>query len=305
MRLVALPVHHKNDTKAKIMKSLKAAVCSANRVRFRVELLLVAAVCFACFLPSAHAGLVQWGTTLDAGLIPQNGSVTYQNVNGQGFDIKVTTSSLTASLAGNFHGQIPGAHSWDIQGAAPSTSSSTLSTPSTITFQFFQTGTLAPDTVPIGITGLNFRFEDADMGERFANFAYYDPLGVLQPILPNTSTVFTGVGTTTPNGLNTSIASSGRFPFASAINILENDAIYEPTYQPGKALQVNLASTPLSGFTFKIYRTDSGKGSVSMGGLGDLQLLQSPIPEPGTALFGLALLGVLASARRSVSARSR
>ncbi len=234
---------------------------------------------FAIFASSSSAALVEWGSTLDAGLISKSNSVVYSNVNGEGYDIVVTTLNLNGEGAGNFGIAGGPVSSWWFEGQKNSLGSS-------VTFQFFETGT----TTAAYLTGVHFQFEDAEVGEQFANFGYWDNSGTLQ-FASSSSSIFSG----SSPGLNASLPS----------NYLQNDAAYESQTQMGKALDVDLSGVPISGFRFTPLRSNSTAGSVEMTGLGDVERFVAPVPEPGTALFGLGIVGALGLARRRASRTKR
>jgi hypothetical protein len=258
------------------MKSIVSAHINTPRRQWRNRFLSIFLTVTFLLPICAHSTLVDWTNTLDATRIATSGSVIYTDVNSEGYDIVITTSNLHSEGGGGFGGLIPSQTSWWAEGNVNSLG--------TVTFRFYKTGTFEP----VGIMGTHFRFEDAESNELFANFAYWNALGELQDILPNTSPVFTG---STPAGLN---------PNRPA-NILENLAPLAGGTQLGKSLDVNLSSYEISGFTFDLYRTTSGAGSVEMSALGDLQM----IPEPQTLLFGIAILGVVVFSRRRLLSLAR
>jgi hypothetical protein len=235
----------------------------------------------------SRADDVNWGSAgnaLNANLIPGTGSVRYTNVNGQGFDIVVTTKNLAGEGMGNFGGLAPslGSSFW-FEG--PYSSSSIPS--SLVEFQFFKMGT----SIPVAVTGVAFSLQDAEVNERFLNFGYYDQSNTLQ-LLPDTSAVFAG--------------SQGGIDQTLGTYVIQNNAPYQGSTQMGKALNVDLSSTPITGFVLDPYRSgssSSNSGSVEMTGLGDLQVVQSlqlqdsPVPEASSALYGLALAVALACSR--------
>lgn len=221
---------------------------------------------------TSAAALVDWGSTLDGTLIGKTGSVTYSNVNGEGYDIVIRTQNLSNEGTGNFGIFGNSATSWWFEGQKGTLGSS-------ISFRFYETGT----TTPTGITGVHFRLEDAEIGEQFANFGYWNPSGVFQ-LAPHSSAIFAG----SSHGATTTLPT----------NYLQNNAPYSGGTQMGKALDFDLSAVSISGFQFTPLRASSSAGSVEMTGLGNLQRADAAIPEPDTALFGLAILGAIAAARR-------
>ena len=236
---------------------------------------------FACLygmVSSSKATLVDWTNTLDASLIAPTGTVTYTDVNGEGYDIVVTTFHLFDQGCGSIGDLMLPTTSWWFEGYVGSPGGC-----GTVTFRFFETGT----TNPIGVNGVNIRIEDAEQYERFANFAYWDRFGVLQSTLTNTDPVFSG-----PLGLTTSLDT----------NVIENATAYNGGTQLGKELEINLSSTTISGFTFDVFRTKSNVGSVEMTALGDLSV---SVPDQGStwALLG-GTMGLLVYVRRKLALRT-
>jgi hypothetical protein len=256
----------------------KTIVALSLRVAFLGSALL------AALASPAGAAEVDWGTTgsaLNSSLIPGTGSVTFTNVNGQGFDIVVTTKNLVGQGMGNFGGLSPAlGDSFWFEG--PYSSSSIPS--SLVEFQFFATGT----NIPVAVTGLNFSLQDSEVNERYFDVGYYDQTNTLN-LLPDTSSVFTG---------------DGSIDQTLGTYVLQNDSPYQGGTQLNKALDVNLASTPITAFVLDPYRSGSSSsncGSVEMTGLGNLQVVQSlqapVVPEASSALYGLALAGAIACSR--------
>ena len=246
----------------------------------RLTLHAVLIVSLACL---SRAQDVNWGTTgndLNSGLIPGTtapGGVRFSNVDGEGFDIVVTTLNLTGEGMGAFgcpsNALGSFGNSFWFQGPNSGSSIPTAS----VEFQFFQMGT----NTPVAVTGVDFSFQDAEVNERFYDFGYYDQTGNLQLLSASDSDVFSGDG-----GIAQNLA-----PY-----VIQNDSPYAGGTQMGKGLYVDLASTPITGLVFDPYRSvsnGSDAGSVEMTGLGNLEA----VPEASSALFGIALLGTIAAAR--------
>ena len=163
--------------------------------------------------------------------------MTYSNVEGL-YDLVVTTVGLDDDGEANFFG-VAG---WWLAGSPPSKSSHP--TYATITFRFYQHGTLNP----VPLLGVNFFLEDAEVGERFRNFGYFDASGNL---------VATGIGggilsfSATPNYH----ATDGSF---------ENGSPFEGGNQTGKWIEMDVSTIAVSGFTFQAHRETSQAGSVIM-----------------------------------------
>jgi hypothetical protein len=215
--------------------------------------LALAALCVATH--AARANPVAWGaggasaTTglLDSTLIPATTPfypITYTNVNGEGYDIAVTTSSLQDDGPAS----VSGTQGWWFQGTPESNSDY-----ASVTFRFYLTGT----NIPIAILGSSLLFEDAEDQERFGDFSYYDDFGNQTPVLFNDSNVF-------------SFSNGGLF-FANGTEAANNSPEQGGT-QLGKTMAVNLSQTTISGFTIYAHRQTTSAGSVIMMGLGNLAI---------------------------------
>jgi hypothetical protein len=196
--------------------------------------------------------------TLDATAIPLSTSmvpVLYTNVNGQGYDIVVTTSGLTQDGLTT----VSGTNGWWFAGSAPGSAFAT------ITYNFYLTGT----DLPVAMQGLDLLFEDAEDEEYFGNFSYFDDFGNEVPVLFN--------------NLNFFNYSDGGLYFD---NFTEgsNNAAEEGGTQLNETVEVNLTQRTASGFTIGSHRQSSSAGSVIMMGLGDLSI--APIVSWRMSYFG-------------------
>ena len=194
---------------------------------------------------SFYTGVVNWGGSgtdasngaLDPSLIPTNGTQTFTNVNGQGYNIVVTTTNLGADGQGSYFG----APDWWLQGSAPG------SDYSTVTFQFFDSVT----NQPYALSGVDFRLLDAEINERFRDFGYWDANNNFVAV-SNTSSLLTFSNTPVLHLTDGSVA---------------NSAPQEGGDQAGKWIELNLSDVPITGFTFEAHRETSSAGSVLMSNL--------------------------------------
>ena len=204
------------------------------------------------------SGAVQWGSTgssalngiLNASLIPTTTSgVRYSNVNGEGYDVVVITQGLTNDgetvLPWN---REPG---WWIEGPAASKAGASIPY-STVEVLFYQQGT----NVPFGLTGVNFSFQSAKVGERLRNFSYWDGTG-------------NQVAVSFTNGNIFSYSSGGPNVYASDGSI-DSGSPYVPGTVQGDSIGVNLSPLVISGFSFQAGRYDSAYGNMILTALGDL-----------------------------------
>lgn len=211
---------------------------------------------------------VTWGKTedadplegiLDGSIIPLRtgtNEVRYVNVNGQGYDVVVVTGSGTGNspdlLTKSGYSVLPWDDSvgtWWFQG--PTASSGGKPIPyGTVEFHFYRTGTV----IPFGLTGIKFKFEDAENGERFRNFGYWNARGTEFTDSFTDPSIFT--------------FSSGD-PNEYADDSVDSGSTYEPGSQEGKWIEVDLSAMAISGFTFQAGRYNPSKGSVLMTGLGE------------------------------------
>lgn len=214
--------------------------------------LAFALLCIA--VGTSGATPVTWGDagspaisgTLDATAIPTTTLVPtmYTNVNGEGYDIVVTTSGL----ADDGLAPVSGTDGFWLEGTSPGASSY-----GTITFNFYLSGTV----LPIPIQGLDILFEDAEDKEYFGNFSYFDDFGNQVPVLFN--------------NLNDFSYSGGGLYFDNATEGANNSPEQGGT-QLGKTVEINLTEATTSGFTIGLHREDSTAGSVIMMGLGNLSI---------------------------------
>jgi len=226
--------------------------------------LAVALLCLA--LATSRATPVGWGIggapaglgVLDATAIPTTTlvPVMYTNVNGEGYDVVVTTSDL------QFDGlaTVSGTDGFWFQGTPYNNSNY-----ATLTFRFYLTGT----TTPVALLGTDILFEDAEDQERFGNFSYYDDFGTQVPVLFNNTEFFN--------------YSNGALFYANDTEAV-NDAPEQGGIQLGETFECNLTQTAISGFTIHAHRQTTSAGSVIMMGLGDLSI--PPIVQWRQSFFG-------------------
>jgi hypothetical protein len=224
-----------------------------TRIRRRLAVCILIAA--ALLVPTlVKATPVLWGPSgshpttglLDSSLIPLStgtSPVRYTNVNGEGYDIVVSTSGLSQSGTTSFLGD----QGWNIQGTSPSTSSYSI-----VTFHFYATGT----NTPIGINGTDLVFQDAEVDELFGGFSYFDASGNQVPLLFNNPI----------------------FGYSYGANFFLNDtqasnaALEQGGPQTGKSIGINMSAMNISGFTIGLHRQTSAAGSVIMMGLGNLSV---------------------------------
>jgi hypothetical protein len=217
-----------------------------------LRFLIIAVLC-AGAMP-CKAKPVLWGGAgadptaglLDATLIPVStgtSPVRYTNVNGEGYDIVVTTSNLAADGPDTYMGEA----AWWLEGTAM-----TSSTYSIVTFRFYSTGT----KTAIGVTGVDIVFQDAESDELFGGFSYFDQSGAQLPLLFDDASFAYSYG--------------GDF----FLNYVEgsNAALEQGGTQTGKSIEIDMSTMTISGFTFGAHRQSKAAGSVIMMGLGDLSV---------------------------------
>ena len=189
--------------------------------------------------------VLNWGTAgsdattgvLDPTLIPTGGTHTFTNVNGQGYDIVVTTSNLNADGGALYFGDT----GWWFEGGGPDFGYGT------VTYRFVDTVT----GDPYPISGVDFRLLDAERNERFRTFGYW-----------TASNGFIFV----PDGDGRLTFSHGPI-FHASDNSYENNAPMEPGNQVGKWIELNLSDLPITGFSFQAHRQTASAGSVIMSDL--------------------------------------
>ena len=209
---------------------------------------------------SFTTNVVNWGSAgadattgvLDPTLIPTSGTHTFTNVNGQGYNVVVTTSGLNSGGGASYFGDA----GWWFEGGAPSSGYGS------VTFRFYDTATNAP----FALSGVDFRLLDAETGERFRNFGYWDAQNNY-------------IGTTIGGGL---LSFSNSPIYHATDGSFENGATREGGDQVGKWIELNLSSAPVTGFTFQAHRQTTSAGSVIMSDL------VSPFAAWRTANFGAA-----------------
>lgn len=191
---------------------------------------------------SFYTGTVGWGGagsdastgTLDATLIPTNGTHTFANINGQGFYIVVTTSGMGDGGGASYFGD----PDWWLQGGAPNSGYGTL------TFRFYDSLT----NQPYALTDVDFRLLDAEVNERFRDFGYWDA---------NNNFVSVAYGTGLLTFSNTPI-------YHATDNSYENSAQFQGGDQLNKWIELNLSGLAVTGFTLESHRQTSSAGSVIM-----------------------------------------
>ncbi len=229
------------------------------RLKMKREMLLILSLLglLGVTIPS-QAQSMQWGATgsnsfnglLNASIIPTttgSNGVRYGNVNGQGYDVVVITKGLAADGAAVLPwNNEPG---WWFMGAA-STGGGAIPY-STVEFHFYLQGT----NVPIGLTGVSFSFEDAEIGERLRNFNCWDATGNEFAVSFTNRSIFT--------------YASGAPDIYSGDSSIDSGCPSESGAQEGKWIDVNLSSMAISGFTFQAGRVNSNYGSIIMTRLGN------------------------------------
>jgi hypothetical protein len=203
---------------------------------------------------------VQWGVAgssstngvLDATRIPittSSNGVRYSNVNGLGYDIVVTTTGLTQSG----EGPLPwnGDQEWWYEGATASREGDSIPY-STIQFNFYQQGT----NIPFGVTGVNFTYQNAKIGERYRYFNYQDTVGN-QVALSFTNYIIFSYPNGTPD-IHLSDSS------------IDSGIPYVPGNIEGDWIGVDMSFLAISGFSFQTGRVDSNYGSNFLTALGFL-----------------------------------
>ena len=211
--------------------------------------------CILCFTVAAQANPVTWGGDAEhpadapgildaASLENYNGpeGLLYTFVNND-FDIRVITTQLNKNGVMEYQSQA----TWWFEGGTVSNGSIAYST---IEFRFY-----APNTdTPILVSGIHFQLADAENGERFRNLTYTN-----------------GSGGDVPISYNSPILSySSGHPVTHTDGSFDSGSPYLGGTQMGKTIDINLSTTPTSGFKFQLGRTSSNAGSVNMTALGDL-----------------------------------
>ena len=194
---------------------------------------------------------------LNAAGIPTDGTVRFTNVNGEGYDVVISTSSLNQSNRGGLGDNTGNSYSWFFEGAAASSLGQSIPY-STVTVRYYATGT----NDPFYLTGTNFQFVDAEVDERFRNFSYYSAHGDIVPF----ATATDPIGAADP-----ALSYSGGTPnLHFSDSSFDTGATNEGGTQTNKWIRLNLSSLPISGFTFQTGRASSNNGSVETTSLGNL-----------------------------------
>ena len=189
---------------------------------------------------------------LDASIIPNTTSapVLYEDVCENRFDVRLSTRNL----AGNGFVTIGGEAGWLINGSDNGATG-------TVTFRFYEpnTTTLKP------LNFIFFSIEDAEQGEQFVDFCYWNAAG--DQIYPSVT--------------DASIFTYSNTPIAGA-GVVENGAQLVGKLQTGKWMRVDLRGTPITGIQFGYRKRFSAAGSVVLTHLGG-----SPVGSTPNALgFG-------------------
>jgi autotransporter-associated beta strand protein len=218
------------------------------------------------YLTSAQPTNVVWGDAsadssagqLDTSMLLTTSTTTYTDVNSQGYDIVVITKKLTSQVLGSDD-------TWDLEGAAASSGGKSIPY-STVTFLFYKTGT----TIPFTVTGMKTMFQDAESGERFRNFGYYDSDGNL---------VSQAYPYKDPNIFS---YSAGTPTVHLSDNSVENAVSSQAGVQINKWVGLDYSALAISGFTFQIGRFNSNAGWVDMTMLGNLTPTGELLIESGS-----------------------
>ncbi len=221
-----------------------------------------AAICLGCmfiFVDASRADPVVWGGDplhpanasvgiLDATAIPTSttSGIRYSDINNDNYDIVVTTSNLNRDGVDLFEGQ----PTWWFEGGTRSTTSQSINY-STVEFHFYANTTLNP----LLVSGVHIRLEDAESEERFRGLSYFDAAGLPVSISYNSPLITYSTGSPVYHGQD------GSF---------DSGAHYDPTTQSGKWIDINLATTAISGFTFQTGRSLASYGSVEMKAIGNI-----------------------------------
>jgi len=186
-------------------------------------------------------------------------------VNNQGYDVAVTTSGLATRGQGTFNPtNAPGlfdttpALTRTFYFSAPQAQNQTISDSSfaTVLFRFYETGT----SIPFSLSGLDFRLEDIDTGERVRQFSYFTAQGTQVNFTGGTAgsaDPFLSYGTGTAKTYQT-------------IPSFDTGAPNAGGSQHGKWIRVNTGATALSGFRFQVAREFNSVLGPEMTGLGNL-----------------------------------
>ena len=155
---------------------------------------------------------------------------------GQGlFDVSLEASGFSATGLKLIAGQ----PSWSLTGA----SSGNLAE---VRFRFHKPGSTTEFKY---LKNVVFRFEDAEVGEQFSGFSYWDGAGTKVTVPWNDSSVFTYSHTPTFSNSNTTV---------------ENGAPPASLTQAGKWIQVDLRGRQVTGIEFSHRKRASSAGSVVM-----------------------------------------
>jgi len=183
---------------------------------------------------------------LDSSIIPNTTTtpVLYSNVCENRFDVKLSTRNL----AGNGFVTIGGEAGWLING-------SDNGAVGTVTFRFYEPGTSTLKPLDF----IFFSIEDAEQGEQFVDFSYWDAAG--DQVYPSVT--------------DASIFSYSSTPITSA-GTVENGAALVGKLQTGKWMRVDLRGTPITGFQFGYRKRFSEAGSVVVTHLGGYPVGSTP-----------------------------
>ncbi len=189
------------------------------------------------FIQWGDAGSLPADSLMDATLAAADGEypLLFDGM-GQGlFDVNLEAIGLAASGLKYIAGQ----PSWSLTGAS-------IGSVSKVSFRFNEPGSTTEFKY---LKNVNFRFEDAEQGEQFSGFSYWDATNTKVTVPWNDSSVFTYSHAPT---------------FTNSNNTVENGAISASRTQAGKWIQVNLSGRQVTGIEFFHRKRASSAGSVVM-----------------------------------------
>jgi len=234
-----------------------------------------------------QAAPVIWGNsnasgTLNATAIPTTtapAGVFFSNASSD-FGVKIVTSNLSQDGMGAGDGSVAGP-TWWFEGGTRSNLNQSINY-SAVSFGFTSTTNQNSATA---VTGVHFVLEDAEVEERFRNFVYYDTTGAAVAV-PYYSSIFT--------------FSSGKPGVHASDGSFDSGSASLGGTQPGKTIDVNFGSLPITGFGFQTGRSLSNYGSVEMSGLGNIVPFTftnaaGGVPVADNASYSLLGLGTIAT----------
>jgi hypothetical protein len=183
---------------------------------------------------------------LDSSIIPNTTTtpVLYSNVCENRFDVQLSTRNV----AGNGFVTIGGEAGWLINGSDNGSTG-------TVTFRFYEPGTSTLKPLDF----IFFSIEDAEQGEQFVDFCYWNAAGV--QVYPSVT--------------DASIFSYSDTPITGA-GVVENGAPLVGKLQTGKWMRVDLRGTPITGIQFGYRKRFSAAGSVVVTHLGGYPVGSTP-----------------------------